>query len=131
MIKASPWALQATWLISHLPQFYTHRKRLQDYYIFSAMLSFRKPLFDINCCHAAKTCSSYGLSVSMIMDISSGKHAFNACLRVLFQDDIALIVKLELSLENYSIGLVTNCHKETTCLDSFFLASIDVLDQDS
>src|SRR5918992_1572672 len=118
-------------LISHLAQFYTPRKRLQDYYIFSAMLSFRKPLFDINCCHAAKACSSYGLSVSMIMHISSSKHAFNACLRMLLQDDIALIVKFELSFENCSIGLVANCHKEATCLDSSFIARIDVLDQDS
>src|SRR3712207_8186553 len=33
--------------------------------IFLTMLSFRKPLFYINCCHATKACCSYGLSVSM------------------------------------------------------------------
>src|SRR5918996_3328030 len=128
------WVLQATW--THKPSgTILHLRKtpagLLLYYIFSAMLSFRKPLFDINCCHTAKACSSYSLSVSMIMNISSRKHAFNACLRVLLQDDIALIVKLELSLENCSIGLVANCHKEATCLDSSFLTSIDILDQDS
>src|SRR5919112_6463196 len=106
---------------------------MQDYhyyshYYFSAMLSFRKPFFYINCCHAAKACGRYSLSVSMIMNISRGEHAFNAGPRFLLKDDIAFIVKLELSVENCSIGLVTDCHKEATCIDSSFLASVDVLD---
>src|SRR3712207_2960925 len=79
--------------------------------IFLTMLSFRKPLFYINCCHATKACCSYGLSVSMIMDISGGKYTFNAGPCVLFEDDIAFIVKLELSIENRSIRLMAYCHK--------------------
>src|SRR5919109_123457 len=95
---------------------------------FPATLSFRKPLFDINCCHAAKARGSYGLSVSVIMNVSSSKHTFNACLRVLREYDIALIVKLKLPAENSSVGLVADCYEEASCIDSPFITGVDVLD---
>jgi hypothetical protein len=78
--KCATWSHQPSGII--LRSIETHAG-LSLLLFFLAMLSFRKPFFYINCCHAAKACGCYSLSISMIMNISRGKHAFNAGPRVL------------------------------------------------
>lgn len=81
--------------------------------------------------HASSTGTGNGLAVSLVLNITSGKHTGDARLRGAgLGDDVALGVDVDLALDQVGGGVVADGIEEAVCLDRLLLAADDVLDDE-
>lgn len=75
------------------------------------------------------TCTGNGLSVSLILDISSSKDTLNTGVASSgLSENVAVLIKLDLALDQGSGGVVTDGVEQTVGLNDLLLAGSDILD---
>src|SRR5918999_3149384 len=81
-------------------------KRTGNYGFLAPMFSFGQPLLYIQRGHAAKPTGCYRLPIPEVVNVASGKYSLYICCRVIFQNNVALVVYFYLPLVYRCIGFM-------------------------
>lgn len=100
-------------------------------HLYTLLLQLSQVLLRLQSSHASSTGTGNGLAVSLVLDVTSGKHTGDARLRGAgLGDDVALGVDVDLALDQVGRGVVADGVEEAVCLDRLLLAADDVLDNE-
>ena len=89
------------------------------------MQRFQIP-FTINRRHATTSGGGDCLAVDVVLDIAAGEDAGDVGPGTLAGDKIAVLVHFNLSLEELRVGIMTDRHKKSRCLERTRFARLQV-----
>lgn len=95
------------------------------------LLQLSQVLLRLQSSHASSTGTGDSLAVSLVLDVTSSKHAGDARLGGAgLGEDVALGIDVDLALDQVGGGVVADGVEEAVCLDGLLLAGDDVLDDE-
>ena len=102
-----------------------HEFRL--YCLITFLLQLAEPPFSHDCGSATKTRSSDCLPESMVVAIACREDAGNTCSLKPVNDNVALLVKHQLTLKKLGVGFVTNSEEDAVKGQDALFARLDIL----
>lgn len=101
-------------------------------HLLNALLLLSDQTLGLQRSHTATACGGDGLTVPLILDITSSEDALDTGLRRAgYGHNVALRIRLQLVTDQTGGGFVANSVKETVDLEVFFFAGDDILDDET